>query len=543
SQQRLVEWVNDAFARIFPRAEDLRSSAVTFLAAEHARGEDARLPAAVTLWPQVVDDSDVEARAIADEITALRAAQPQLSIAVLVQTRSLAAPILAALHAAGITTLGVDLAALADRPVVRDLVAMGRALLDAGDRSAWLAVLRSPPCGLLLHDLLRSAEMAGPGPPGEVLQEPAPAARRSADAVTRPPAPAPAARLSADAVARLQRCAPVLVSAWRARGSLDVATAIEQCWQSLGGEAACQDATELAAGRQYLLALRRLQEVQGRPAPVQLDELAARLKDRSEQSRDDAVEILTIHHAKGLEWDVVFVPGMGRMPRRDDTPLLRWLQLPNEEGSSDLLLAVRSIGAPNASDPLAAYIRRLQRERVRNERLRLLYVAATRARLRLYLSGHAPVTKKEGRPRPRADSLLDLLWPAVAQEYAAHAGEALPAVEEESAQPLRMLWHRLDAGFRPRSTHALPLPHSLARQQSDAAADVEFSWVGPLARAAGTVMHEELERLARLGAGVTSGLMLRAAACESRLREQGIGIESARVTAQRIVTRLAELVR
>src|SRR5690606_9502799 len=223
SQQRLVEWVNDAFARIFPRAEDLRSSAVTFLAAEHARGEDARLPAAVTLWPQVVDDSDVEARAIADEITALRAAQPQLSIAVLVQTRSLAAPILAALHAAGITTLGVDLAALADRPVVRDLVALGRALLDAGDRTAWLAVLRSPPCGLLLDDLLELAEAAGKAPLVEMLED-----------------QAALSALSPDGAQRLRRVGPLLVAAWRARGSLDVATAIERCWQALGGEAACQ---------------------------------------------------------------------------------------------------------------------------------------------------------------------------------------------------------------------------------------------------------------------------------------------------------------
>jgi ATP-dependent exoDNAse (exonuclease V) beta subunit len=526
SQRTLVEWVNDAFARIFPQTEDLRSSAVTFLPAEHARAEDPRLPAAVTLWPQPADDATEEARMIAREIGSLRAVQPDLTIAVLVQTRALAAPILRALHAARIPTLGVDLAALSDRPVVRDLVALGRALLDGGDRTAWLAVLRSPPCGLTLEDLRRLAQAAGDAPLVEVL----------ADGGVF-------ACLSDDGAARLARVAPILVAAWRARGSLDVASAIEQCWQALGGEAACLDDTELAAARQYLLALRGLQEERGRPAPEELGELAARLKDRSQPAADNPVEILTIHHSKGLEWDVVFVPGMGKKPRLDDAPLLRWLELPNEEKGNDLLLAVRSIGAPNSTDPLAAYIRHLQARRVRNERLRLLYVAATRARLRLYLSGHALSRGAQQRPRPHTDSLLDLLWPAVAADYEAQvSGFSAATAEEPQTKPLPTLWHRLDADYRREPLATLPVPESLARTQAETGFNVEYSWVGPLSRAAGTVMHAELDRLARLGPALIADLPHRAAACEARLREQGIGAAAARETALRIVARLAELV-
>jgi ATP-dependent exoDNAse (exonuclease V) beta subunit len=336
--------------------------------------------------------------------------------------------------------------------------------------------------------------------------------------------------------------APILTAAWRARGSLDIASSIEQCWRALGGEGACADATELAAGRQYLLALRRVVELEGSIDPERLAELAARLKDRNAAAGEHAVELLTIHHAKGLEWDVVFVPGMGRLPRGADSPLLRWLQLPAVDGD-DLLLAVRSIGAPNSSDPLAAYIRRLQRERARNERLRLLYVAATRARLRLYLSGHAPPDRKEGRPRPRAGSLLDLLWPAVGAQYEdALAGMPAPADAAEQAAPLRMLWHRLDADYQPGAGRVLPTPQSLTRMQADVATAIEYSWVGPLARAAGTVMHGELERLARLGEAAIGEIPARIAACEARLREQGIGDDAARTTAQRIVTRLGALV-
>jgi ATP-dependent helicase/nuclease subunit A len=526
SQQQLVEWCNRTFASIFPRVEDLRSSAVTFLAAETARPSDARLPAEVRTWPQADADGGTEARAIAAEIATLRTAQPLLAVAVLVQTRALAGPVLRALREARIPVVGVDLAPLAERPVVRDLVALGQALLDAGDRSAWLAVLRAPACGLTLADLLQLCEAVGPGPLVEQLEQ-----------------PETIAGLSADGCMRLQRAGPLLANAWRARGSIDIASNIEDCWHRLGGTAACRDAGELATARQYLLALRGLQEREGQLAPTRLADLATRLLDRGEADGEHPVEVLTIHKAKGLEWDVVFVPGLGRMARQDNSPLLHSLELPAPEGGSDLLLAVRSLGLPNSSDPLASYIRQLRAARQRNERLRLLYVAATRAKLRLYWSGHA-APDKEGQPRPRAGSLLQLLWPAVEAGFAAGPANAA-AVPVPEAAPLPMLWQRLPADFRLPDELPAPRVASLARTQpaESPQAAVEFSWVGPLARAAGTVMHAELERLALLGEAGLVDLDARAAACAAGLRELGIGPTEAASTARDIVHRLTHLAR
>jgi ATP-dependent helicase/nuclease subunit A len=521
SQELLVEWSNRLFAGIFPRRENRRSSAVTFLPSVAARAVDARLPAAVQVWPQAEDDAAAEGAAIAREIAALRAINPDLTIAVLAQTRNVASPVLRALREAGIATVGVDLAALADRTVVRDLMALGQALLDAGDRIAWLAVLRSPPCGLRLADLLALCRAWGPGPLVEHLETPA----------CWP-------QLPAEAQTRLQRVGPLLANAWQRRGSLDLATLLENTWHQLGGEAACRDAAELATARQYLLALRRLQEREGRVAPERLAELAARLRDRGEAGSSNAVEVLTIHHAKGLEWDVVFVPGLGRMGRADVAPLLRSLELPALDGDSDLLLAVRSIGETGASDPLTQYIAKLQAERARNERLRLLYVAITRARVRLYLSGHAPPAGKELQPRPRARSLLDLLWPAVRDEF-----QTVPVTPAEApSQPLQMSWQQLPADFQLPPAALPPQVVSLSRSQGEAGAGIEFSWVGPQARAAGTVLHAELERLTLLGAQGTAGLAARGPACAARLREQGIAATQANVLADAIVQRLGELV-
>ncbi|MEO6078808.1 MAG: UvrD-helicase domain-containing protein [Steroidobacteraceae bacterium] len=515
----LVEWANNAFRAVFPPLENLRSSAVPFLPAQAARRAGAESAAAVVVWPQPGADPDAEAFAIAQEILVLRNSQPVCSIAVLVQTRALAAPVLRALREAGIVTLGVDLAMLADRSVVRDLVALGQALLDAGDRSAWLAVLRAPYCGLTLADLQLLCDGAGRQPLVEFLTE--------VELL---------AQMSADGQMRLARVGPQLLRAWHARGNSDVATAIETLWHELGGTDACQDAAEISAARQYLLALRRLQEQEGSIAGAQLQQLAEQLRDRSEVAGEHAVEVLTIHHAKGLEWDVVFVPGLGKSARADTPPLLRWLQLPAESGDNDLLLAVHSIGEPNSSNPLARYIARLQAERQQNERVRLLYVAVTRARQRLYLSGHAPWRESQAAAVPSSRSLLHLLWPAVHDQFAG----LTPASDDApgSEQSLESVWLRVPADFAGPNARPLPVVSSLTRGATAASTEPVFSWVGPLARAAGTVMHAEFERLAAIGPVAAEQSESRLEPCAARLREQGVAPDQAMQTAAAIVVQL-----
>ena len=76
----------------------------------------------------------------------------------LVNSRLHAVPIVAALQAAGIAVRGVRLEPLRERPVVRDLCALARALQHLGDRTAWLSLLHAPYCGLTLAQLQMLAE-------------------------------------------------------------------------------------------------------------------------------------------------------------------------------------------------------------------------------------------------------------------------------------------------------------------------------------------------------------------------------------------------
>ena len=68
---------------------------------------------------------------------------------------------------------------------------------------------------------------------------------------------------------------------------------------------------------------------------------------------------MTIHRAKGLEFDHVFLPALDRILNRDRDPLLRWLDLPRGSGGSDLLMApVPAIGDTEGGE-LNAYLKRL----------------------------------------------------------------------------------------------------------------------------------------------------------------------------------------
>lgn len=129
-------------------------------------------------------------------------------------------------------------------------------------------------------------------------------------------------------------------------------------------------------GRPSLAAfLAHLEMMEGDPA----DELdAARL------SGEEAVALMTVHRAKGLEWDVVFLPAiaLGSFPARStgfDDPLRGAQWLPHRWRRDDPPPIGPDMHPEEAKDVL--------RERHLAQEWRTAYVAATRARHRLYLSG------------------------------------------------------------------------------------------------------------------------------------------------------------
>ncbi|MGH8202490.1 MAG: UvrD-helicase domain-containing protein [Steroidobacteraceae bacterium] len=483
STPALIEWTNETFGRLFPQADDLRESAVAFTPSLAGKPDEAAAdarPVELRLFGGVQRVAETEA--IVTRVADLKERDAKASIAILVAARSHAQPIVAALADAGIDTIGVDLVPLAEVPVVRDLVALTRALCHLGDRTAWLAVLRAPWCGVSLATLSHLSQRNDPLLVCEALREPG--------------------RLEecpSEDRARLERVAPVLENAVTQRDQAPLADWLEAVWMTLGAPDA-YPAEELRHARAFFDALSERTTAGEWSGIGTLDSVLANLYAQPHARTATPVQVMTIHGAKGLEFDHVLVPALDRERNRGREPLLRWLDLPRPDDGSDLIMAPAPVIGDEQPGEVTAFLKRLMGRRAANEQVRLLYVAATRARRSLHLYA-SPAPRADGLVIPRPRTLLASLWPAVAEAFQAPPPQTAVAAPRDSQLELftgsqaRRPLRRLAVDWAP---PALPLAPQLqrlplAQRPLDT---LEFSWAGETRRHIGTVVHAALQAFA-----------------------------------------------
>jgi ATP-dependent helicase/nuclease subunit A len=325
-------------------------------------------------------------------------------IAILARNRSHLTPIVAELKQAQIPYRAVDIDPLATRPEVLDALALTRALLHPADRVAWLAVLHAPWCGLSLTDLLA---LAGEGPDPE----------KYTDKFTTIATLIAANRnhLSPEGQRLLTRAWPTLEASIATLGTNPIATHIERTWRSLGGDAPLTT-TERTNVLRFLGILR---EVATESTFIDLTLLQSRLDSLYAEpaSGPITVELLTIHKAKGLEWDVVLVPNLERKSGSNSPDLLSWLEIDSTTANASpiLLAPIASKGTKSAN--LNKWLNRAKEARENAERKRLFYVLATRAQEELHLFGAVSLSNTGELKQPIHGSLLKAIWPAAENEF------------------------------------------------------------------------------------------------------------------------------
>ncbi len=416
SWSAVVDWVNCVFPLVFARGDDLRRGAVKFAPSAAARG--ALAGACVAMHPliadsEIDDDSDDapltpadqrEAQQVIDLVRAARARNPQGSVAILVRARSHLLHLTAELRRQGadLRYQAVEIETLAERQEVQDLVALTRALHHRADRVNWLAILRAPWCGLTLADLHVLAADDHRRTIWQLMQE-----------------DERIARMSADGRQRLLHLRGVVADAFVHQGRQRPRRWVEGVWQSLGGPFCLQRESDLLDVMEYF---QLLDGLDGRGG-LDLDRLDSELAAlyAAPDPAGDAVQIMTIHKSKGLEFDTVILPGLHRKPRPQDKALLIWDQVVLDDGAEHLMVAAIPKGKPQRSGPPTRYdyLREFEKARADNEDQRVLYVAATRAIRELHLLGIA-------KPNPKGDTLLKapargsalaLLWELVESEF------------------------------------------------------------------------------------------------------------------------------
>lgn len=489
SQAGIVDWVNATFRHIMPAREDVATGSVPYTPS--VATSNALPGPAVSVHPLFNGDRAGEAATVVEIVAQARREDAGAKIAILVRNRGHLREIVPQLKDAGLRFRAIEIEALGHRPVVQDLLALTRALSHLADRLAWLAVLRAPWCGLTLADLDALAGGDAKRTAWELIND-----------------DARVAILSVDGRARLMRGRAVLQACIddRCRGSLRERVA--GAWFALSGPACVEDTTDLEDAEIYFDYLQSHEEAGEIADPAAFEDGLAKLYALPDLQADERLQIMTVHKAKGLEFDTVIVPGLGRAPRHEDARLFLWMEQPRGDGdaAADLLLApIHETGAHE--DPIYRWLKKLEAEKEHLEAGRLLYVAATRARRRLHLLGDASLKADEaGAPRltpPGDRTLLRQLWSMVEPIYveaARRVVESTAAATEEggSGGMIDQSLRRIASGWQapaapPRVAWAPPREAARAREE------IEFSWVGETARHIGSVVHRWLQRIAEDG--------------------------------------------
>jgi len=453
SQNGIVDWVNAVFPKVLPSTEEEASGSVPY---SPSTPHHPALPGEAVTWHGFFD-RELESKKIISLVKNTKG-----KVAILVRNRSHLDGIVPALKAAGIRFRAVEIDALGEKQIVQDLYALTRALAHPADRVAWLAILRAPWVGLSLEDLSLYFENKSSQTIWELVQ----------------------------GIPKLERFRSVLRPALenRLRGALR--DCVEGTWLALGGPACVQDATDLEDAGIFFDEVEKLEEAGELPDLALFEGKLEKLWALPDvDAGPDAVEIMTIHKAKGLEFDTVIVPGLDRAPRSGERQLFAWKQT----GKSILLAPINEAGS--SKDPIYEYVRELGKEAEDIEAGRLFYVAATRAISRLHLLGVAkPNEAGEAKP-PNKRSLLAKAWFAAAAHFPiAPAVEVSIADSSSQTAPETKNLRRLPADFQ------LPPPPAPAKwtappegREEDR---IEFSGAGETARHVGTVVHRWLQRIA-----------------------------------------------
>lgn len=501
SSETVVSWVNKSFASIFPSYDDAVLGAVSLAEATATKdtteddnvefkiffGEDSNSSSSDYDTDEIITDAATqEANYIAEQISVLLEKHPEQDIAVLVRARNHGIAIIEALQQGSIAYVAEEFEELAEKQSVLDVLTLLRVLIHPHDKLAWMALLKSPWLGLTLTDMTLIESVFGDEVYRVVTEH------RLVDG------------LSESAVSALEKQGSIVEKHRWQLYQQPLAIQLEALWLHLGGALSCQpnEIEQVYTFFDFVSSYEQNQIITDYK-PL----LSAMSKLHAPPSREDdcRVSVMTMHKSKGLEFDTVFLPQLNKGSGNNDKQLMVWEEFPAQDDSSQYLMApVDQVGESNS---LYKFVNDFSRQKNRLESGRLLYVASTRAKHRLFLTccGSVSFNQKEERLKLGSfgnDSLMNLLKP-IYETYIDSEVLRLESNQETdqgSEQTLDHSWQRLKADWSyPELSDSFKGVKSILEKNSVIAeqATIEFDWATDVAKTIGVLMHRQLELISK----------------------------------------------
>ncbi len=407
----LIDFTNEVFGQTVMAGPDEEVDEVPYQAFLPAPGKEGRGRIVLATFTKN-DGSPDEARFreagwLAGEVKRISASCDGKTIGILLPARTYLANYLKALVREGLQVQVQEGILLKERPEVVDMHSLALALVRPHDDLAWASLPRSAWCWVGL-DILHEVS----GQEGLAWKE------KTRIFHTTPSAPETVKRLWESIALRMsevgrQPLAEVVGAIW---GDIEGPAAVSARFGPAGVEN-CRRflkilmAAEAGIPEETLSRLDLLLEIAYAPP----DPLSVR----------SPVQIMTVHRAKGLEFDVVFLPYLDWNPlggSGKESPPYLLQRLPGSTGEH--LIALSPDRRLKKEDKTYDLLKDIWKKRQLGESKRLFYVAATRAKKELYLSGL--VTERDGEYSATKNSFLSYLL--------AHTG--LKAMVESMPDPV-----------------------------------------------------------------------------------------------------------
>jgi ATP-dependent exoDNAse (exonuclease V) beta subunit len=414
SSDGIVDWNNQTYSEAFPLESDISMGAVPY--SESTSVKKGKLDNPVTVMPLLEKDPEKEAELVIEAVKEALEVTPDGSIAILVRARTHLNEIASALFDSKISYQAIEIEKLSTRQVILDALSITKAITHAFDNTAWMALLRLPCIGLTLADITVLCENIGSDAVLERLMD-----------QTR------TELLSPEGKFKVQRLLEVMYWAREKLGTVSTRQVTEGVWLQLNAPAGYSDRDI----RDVQMFFGLLDEYNFNTV-IDFNQLMRRLDRlyaKPKFNESTKVTLMTLHKSKGLEFDTVIMPGLGRSSRASESSLVMWHEFTSYNSSeAELLVApIKSI----ESDPTYEYLMEMESEKDAYERMRLMYVGTTRPMQKLVLIGHIEQDKRgesisrDSIKKPPRNSMLSVIWDSVEYDFYKLAKESEKVDKEE----------------------------------------------------------------------------------------------------------------
>ncbi len=472
SNPDLIDWLNHTFSEIFPSVNNIQCGKVAFTPAISPKVNNIENGSSVEIDFHLNDPwGKSEAEMIVSKLAKLIANPDIESIGILGKTRRHFLSVIEAMREQGLDYNGTALENISDAEEITDLVSLCKLLVRPSDRLAWFCFLRAPWAGLSFSEIHLLSNIKD-----KVVSESLPEFLSNKIRSTLP----------VGIQETINRVLPIIERAIFLQDRRSLRSIVEKAWLELGGSIGLTKSK--ADNVEFFFEI--LDECWLLKKHMDIPWIEDRINDLYVDygNPDAKIQLMTIHKAKGLEFDCVFLPGLNRQGRANEKPVLlieNFLSLTKNGG---VLLA----GFDKEINRRSPYNYLWYRRKLRSleEDKRLLYVAATRAKAKLYLSGSVRDFPEEecdtSSPVPRKNSFLSLIWKTSESDVETHKQEFKASLLDDKILKIKKI-----TGFD--STKNAP------KENLDIVLEWPQSVSSSLERGVGILVHQTLEAIVLSG--------------------------------------------